>query len=201
LGGLKMKPYLRRIDTHASGRYDVTPLFADADALGELVSDLVAANRTAEPNVVACIDALGFILGASVARAIGVGVVAIRKGGKLPVSAEREAFVDYSGTQKVLELRSDALGPDHRVLLVDDWIEAGAQIGAAIRLVERCRACVVSISAIHMDLNETTQSLAQRYRVHTATELGKDPFLSTDSTEEPPNNWLQLAATDEARHR
>jgi adenine phosphoribosyltransferase len=167
-----MKPYLRRIDTHASGRYDVTPLFADAAALDALVADVAAAHRTTEPNVVACIDALGFILGTAVARALGVGVVAIRKSGKLPVNADRETFVDYSGAQKALELRTDALGPHHQVLLVDDWIETGAQVGAAIRLIERRGARVVGIAAIHMDQNDETRVLAQRYRVRTASELG-----------------------------
>ena len=167
-----MRFYLHRIDTRTSaGRYDVTPLFSDVEAFDALVSDLATVSQSAQPNVVACVDALGFILGTAIARVLEVGVVPIRKGGKLPVSADRENFVDYSGDEKALELRPDALGADHRVLLVDDWIETGAQIAAAIRLIERQNAIVVGIATIHMDQNENTRAIAENYRVRMASRI------------------------------
>jgi len=169
-----MRPYLRKIDTHAKGgRYDVTPLFADVAAFDSLVSDLVALHQDAGANAVVCVDALGFVLGTAIARHLRVGIVPMRKGGKLPVESEREHFVDYSGEEKALELRHDALSADQKVLLVDDWIETGSQIRAAIRLVEKLGATVVGIAAIHMDRNRDTRAIQQKYRVRVATRAAE----------------------------
>lgn len=76
-------------------------------------------------------------------------------------------FVDYSGDHKRLELRSGILEPGARALLVDDWIETGAQVRTAIRLLESVGAEVVGVAAIKMDRNEVTDEIARRYPVHT----------------------------------
>jgi adenine phosphoribosyltransferase len=165
-----MRSYLRKIDTGAKGgRYDVTPLFADVGAFESLVADLADLHRDAGPDVVVCVDALGFVLGTAIARELRVGVVPVRKGGKLPVESQRETFIDYSGEEKALELRHDALSANQKVLLVDDWIETGSQIRAAICLVESMGAAVVGIAAIHIDQNPDTRAIEQKYRVRVAT--------------------------------
>ena len=122
-----MKDYLRLIDTHTRGpRCEVTPLFADAAAFAELVSDLVAPFDAVKIDLVAGIDALGFILGTAIAIRLGKGFIPIRKGGKLPVQADRVDFVDFTGQSKSLELRAGAVQPGVKILLVDEWIETGA---------------------------------------------------------------------------
>jgi len=162
-----MKRYLQKIDRATIGnRYDVTPLFADAEAFDALVTDLVQCVRGEKVHYVAGIDALGFILGTAIARALGVGFLAIRKRSKLPVDADREAFVDYSGTQKQLEMRTDVLQAQQRVLVVDEWIETGAQVTAAIKLVENQQAIVAGILTICCDQNATTNQLDETYGVH-----------------------------------
>ena len=155
--------YIARIDTSGHGRYDVTPIFADARAFAALIDDLLAFAQPLSFEVVAGIDALGFILGSALAIRAGTGFVPIRKEGKLPVLTESEAFVDYTGTQKALELRPDAVVPRQRVLLVDEWIETGAQVSAAIRLIERHGGVIAGIATIHIDANERTRPLTQRY--------------------------------------
>lgn len=157
--------YLRLIDTHTAGpRYDVTPLFADAAAFATLVEDLAARLGATTFELVAGIDALGFILGAALAIHARTGFVPIRKGGKLPVPADAVAFVDYSGERKSLELRRGAIWPGARVVLVDEWIETGAQMRAAIALIEAQGGMVAGIATIHMDANAQTESLARGYR-------------------------------------
>ena len=155
--------YIARIDTSGRGRYDVTPLFADARAFAALVDDLLAFAQPLSFEIVAGIDALGFILGSALAIRAGTGFIPIRKEGKLPVLTEREAFVDYTGTQKALELRPDAVLPRQRVLVVDEWIETGAQVSAAIRLIERHGGVIAGIATIHVDANERTRPLTERY--------------------------------------
>ncbi len=149
-------------------------MFADADAFEALVADLVELNRETNPDRVACIDALGFILGTAIARELGVGVVPVRKGGKLPVEADRESFTDYSGIEKSLELRPGAVRARERILLVDEWIETGAQIMAAARLIERSAGVIVGIATIHMDRNPGTDAIRKKYRVRAASWLSDD---------------------------
>lgn len=156
--------YLRMIDTHTNGpRCDVTPLFGDYAAFTALVDDLVMRLTGTTVDIVAGIDALGFILGTALAVRLRVGFLPIRKGGKLPVKVERAEFVDYTRTRKVLELRADALRPGTRVVLVDEWIETGAQMRAAIALIEGQGGVVAGIAAIHIDLNAHTRTLFEKY--------------------------------------
>src|SRR5690242_3019454 len=143
------RPYLALIDRETSGnRCDVTPLFADYAAFSALVDDLAALMEPLAFDVVAGIDALGFILGTALALHVRVGFVPIRKGGKLPVDVDSVECVDYTGQRKTLELRRGTLTPDIRVLLVDEWIETGAQIGAAIQLIEGQGGVIAGIASL-----------------------------------------------------
>jgi len=160
-----MRGYLDLIDTATDGsRYDVTPLFGDYRAFSALVDDLVGMCASVAFDCVAGIDALGFILGAAIAMRTEKGFVPLRKGGKLPVQSDAAYFVDYTGQQKSLEIRRDALQPGSRVLLVDEWVETGAQIKAAIELLEKQGATVAVIATINVDDNELTRPLRNGYR-------------------------------------
>lgn len=163
------KEYLKRIDTRTPGpRCDVTPLFADPAVFAALVADLCAPFATREIDYVAGVDALGFILGTAMAIRLGKGFIPIRKGGKLPVAVSTAAFVDYSGQPKTLELRRGSILPGQRVLLVDEWIETGAQMEAAARLVEAAGGVVAGMATINMDDNPGVRRLRERYVCHSA---------------------------------
>ena len=103
---------------------------------------------------------------------LNVGFLPIRKGGKLPVPARRQDFVDYTGTTKSLELRSDIDLIDRKVLIVDEWIETGAQISAALSLVEDGGSTIIGVASIHMDKNPFTDELRKKYNFRIASELG-----------------------------
>ena len=96
-------------------------------------------------------DALRFVLGAALAQRVRCGLVLIRKTGRLPVPGLQERFVDHTGTDKGLEVRADLALMGARVLLVDEWVETGAQMVTAARLIERCGGQVVGIATIHAD--------------------------------------------------
>ena len=156
-----MTEYLDLIREGTGGnRCDVTPVFADAAAFTELLDDLVALVGALEFDLVAGIDALGFILGGAFAARTGKGFVAVRKGGKLPAPADRITFVDYTGDSKQLEVRADSDWPGRRILLVDEWIETGAQVRAALHLLRAKGATVVAVATVHCDENELTRALA-----------------------------------------
>lgn len=161
--------YLRLIDINTPGpRYDVTPLFADPVAFGALVDDITEAIPSSAYDFVAGIDALGFILGTAVAIRAGKGFIPIRKGGKLPVATKSVSFVDYSKSEKSLELRADLDLKTARILLVDEWIETGAQVNAAISLIKSQGGEIAGIATINMDENEATQLLKEKYHCYQA---------------------------------
>jgi adenine phosphoribosyltransferase len=167
-----MKNYLSLIDRNTNGRCDVTPLFSHIDGFNALVNDLVVQVPKTDVDIVACIEALGFILGTAISQKLNVGILTIRKGGKLPVSTDQISFTDYTGLNKQLEIRQDILIEGMRVLIVDEWIETGAQIGASIQLIENRGASVVGIVTISMDDNENTQKIKSKYKVITAWDDG-----------------------------
>ncbi len=89
-----MKKYLSLIDRETPGnRYDVTPIFTDPEAFKQMVSDLYTPFLDSEIDLIAGIDALGFILGSALAQHTGKGFLPIRKGGKLPV--ETDSVMEY----------------------------------------------------------------------------------------------------------
>ena len=158
------RSYLALIDHETSGnRCDVTPLFADYAAFSALVDDLAALAEPLAFDVVVGIDALGFILGAALALRTHTGFVPVRKGGKLPVAVDSAECVDYTGQRKTLELRKGALKPGTRVLLVDEWIETGAQVRAAIQLIEGQGGVIAGLASLHIDDNEATEPLRAQY--------------------------------------
>ena len=141
---------------------DITPLLADPQVFRVLVDQFV--HRYLEigkrPDLVAGIDARGFILGAVLAFELGVGFVPIRKKGKLPATTVSESYALEYGSATV-EVHVDAVRPGHRVLLVDDLIATGGTMLAGKRLLERLGADVIEGAAI-VDLADLGGSRALR---------------------------------------
>lgn len=161
--------YLERMGTDTVGRYDVTPLFEDRETFAELRADLTAGIGFEAITHVVGIDALGFVLGGAIATERDVGFVPVRKGGKLPYAEEdlrRREFTDYSDQSKTLELHPDRLGAGDRVLVVDEWVETGAQMRAATALVAEAGADVAAVASISVPKNDGTEPLFERYEVH-----------------------------------
>jgi len=114
---------------------DVTPLLREPAALAEVVRHFAERYRDAGIGVVAGIESRGFIFGAPLALALGVGFVPIRKLGKLPAEKiHREYALEY-GTA-ALEVHVDGIREGERVLLIDDLLATGGTASAAIQLVE-----------------------------------------------------------------
>ena len=133
---------------------DITPLLQDPQVFRALVDAFVQRYRdpARRPDVVAGLDARGFILGAVIAYQLGLGFVPIRKKGKLPFTTVSESYALEYGTATV-ELHTDAVQPGARVLLVDDLIATGGTMLAGKRLLEKLGATVLEGAAI-VDLPE-----------------------------------------------
>ncbi|MGW1681503.1 adenine phosphoribosyltransferase [Saccharopolyspora sp. NPDC002376] len=126
---------------------DISPMLADSAGLSAVVSAL---GRDCEFDVVAGVEARGFLVGAAVAQAYGTGVIGLRKPGKLPVVADRVSYTLEYG-QATLELPADTLRAGQRVLIVDDVLATGGTLGAACRLVRQAGA-EVSAAAVVLEL-------------------------------------------------
>lgn len=130
---------------------DITPLLADHAALHAVIDALAAPGRdeTGRPVVdkVLGMESRGFILGAPVALALGVGFVPVRKAGKLPRATYAVSYALEYG-EATLELHQDALQPGDRVLLVDDVLATGGTAKATIELVEKCGASVHAVAML-----------------------------------------------------
>jgi adenine phosphoribosyltransferase len=125
---------------------DITTLLLDGRGLAATIARL-ASLYDGPVDLVAAIEARGFIFGAAVAHALGVGLVLIRKDGKLPgVTVGVDYSVEY-GHDRV-EMHEDAVVPGARVLLVDDLIATGGTALAAIRLVRKAGGEVVAASFV-----------------------------------------------------
>jgi adenine phosphoribosyltransferase len=124
---------------------DITPVLADAEAFTAVTTELAALVR--EADLVAGVEARGFLLGAAVAVVAGVGVVPVRKAGKLPrVAAARTYDLEY-GTA-TLELPADTVVPGARVFLVDDVLATGGTAAASADLLREAGATVVGFGAL-----------------------------------------------------
>lgn len=124
---------------------DITPLLADGPTLAALVDDWARAFEGVD--VVAGVEARGFILAAPLAVRLGVGFVPVRKAGKLPGATERASYALEYGTA-TLEVTADAVRPGQRVLLVDDVLATGGTVAAAAELLERAGGQIVAVQVL-----------------------------------------------------
>ena len=133
---------------------DITPLLQNPQVFRVLIDAFVHRymQRELRPDVVAGLDARGFIVGAVVAYALNTGFVPIRKKGKLPFTTVQQTYELEYGSATV-ELHTDAVTPGQRVLLIDDLIATGGTMIAGWQLLRRLGAEVVEGAAI-VDLPE-----------------------------------------------
>jgi len=120
---------------------DLTPLLSNAAALRLAIDAMADPFRDADVDYVVGTEARGFIFGAPVALALGVGFVPVRKPGKLPFETRQIAYELEYGTDHV-EMHADALCADDRVLVVDDLIATGGTARATVDLVRGTGASI-----------------------------------------------------------
>ena len=126
---------------------DVTTLLLDADGFAAAVDRLAAAVADLRPALIAGIEARGFVFGAGVARALGCGLLLIRKKNKLPGTVLGINYALEYGQDRI-EMHADACAPGTRVLIVDDLIATGGTALATARLLREARAEVVGAAFV-----------------------------------------------------
>lgn len=132
--------------------YDITTLLQDPRTYRLLIDLLVYRYMTEKIDIIAGLDARGFIIGSTLAYNLNVGFVPIRKQGKLPYSTVCQKYkLEYG--ESAIEMHVDAFKPKSRVLLVDDLIATGGTMTAAIDLIRQLDGDIVEAVGV-LELND-----------------------------------------------
>jgi adenine phosphoribosyltransferase len=124
---------------------DIAPVLGDGDAFRTVVDAM--ADTLDEVDLVVAVDARGFFFGAAVAYSRGLGVVPVRKAGKLPVVGGQVSYVLEYATAE-LEIPADVIKPGQRVAVIDDVLATGGTAAAACELVELAKGEVAGITVL-----------------------------------------------------
>ena len=127
--------------------HDITPVLQSAEYFRLLVDLLVYRYMGQKIDVVAGLDARGFIIGAALAYQLNVGFVPIRKKGKLPFDTVSQSYALEYG-EATVEIHTDAIKPGARVLLVDDLVATGGTMLAGVELIRKLGGEVIEAAAI-----------------------------------------------------
>ena len=131
---------------------DITPLIGNPTAFHRAIDEFALRYKLEAIDVIAGIDARGFIFGTALAYRLGVGFVPIRKKGKLPYDTHGATY-DLEYGQDTLEIHQDAFPKDSKVLLCDDLLATGGTLSASVDLVEKLGGDIVSV-AVLIELTE-----------------------------------------------
>ena len=118
---------------------DITPLLLNPEAFGEAIKRFAAQYRDKNINVIAAAEARGFLFAAPLALEMGVGMVPIRKPGKLPFTKRSYSYELEYGTD-TLEMHIDGIEPGQNVLVIDDLLATGGTVDACCNMIELCHA-------------------------------------------------------------
>jgi adenine phosphoribosyltransferase len=166
---MDLKSYIRSIPdfpTQGILFWDITPLLADAKALSGAIDGLAEPYKGKGVDIVAAVEARGFIFGSAVAKALGAGFVPIRKKGKLPFETHAVSYgLEYG--KDIIEIHTDAIRPDTSVLVVDDLLATGGTVAAACELIEKLGGNIVGLTfLIELEQLAGREKLKQ-YEIHT----------------------------------
>jgi adenine phosphoribosyltransferase len=126
---------------------DITTLLRDRGAFREVLNIFLDRYRDRPIDLVAAIEARGFIFGGALANALNIGFVPMRKPGKLPAEVVEASYALEYGEDRI-QMHKDAITPGQKVLLVDDLLATGGTLAAASKLVEQVQGKVFGIACV-----------------------------------------------------
>ena len=153
---------------------DPTSIYINTNAFIDLLDDLLDDLKEIDCDVIAGIDAMGFVLGSALAARLRKGFLPIRKAGKLCVDTKKVDFVNYSKRNQFMEIRFPAFEAGTKVIIVDQWVETGGTMGAAIRLIEQQGGLVKGVIALAIEENDNTKKLRNDYKCFSAVVPGSE---------------------------
>ena len=146
----KMKQYIRSVPDFPKpgiNFYDITTLLSDKEGFWLALDEMAAYVGSVQAEKIVAVEARGFVFGGALADRLHLGLVPVRKPGKLPYRSISEDYSLEYGVDKV-EIHADAIGAKERVVIVDDLIATGGTLKAVCNLVERLGGEVAGFSAV-----------------------------------------------------
>lgn len=156
---MDFKKYIRA----GKGAADITPLLQDREAFGALINEFGSLANGLDIDEVVCIEGRGFLIGSALAYKLKCGLVPVRRKGKLKNDTFSASFIDYSNKEKTLEIHKNAFSENQNVILVDDWVETGSTLKAAISLIEKAGGSIVGVFALMDDSSENLKAYLKKY--------------------------------------
>ena len=121
---------------------DITTLFKDPEGLREAINIFAERYKDMQIDKIAAIESRGFLIGAPLAYLLNIGLVLIRKPGKLPAETIKQDYkLEYGSDQ--IEIHIDAIKEGEKVLIVDDLIATGGTVEAAVKLIQKLKGEVL----------------------------------------------------------
>jgi len=114
---------------------DITPLLSDGGTFHQAIDQLKGRHENSGIDIVAGIEARGFVFASALAYALGAGTCLVRKPGKLPHAVYRQTYDLEYGTDTV-EIHTDAFQPGQKILVVDDLLATGGTVAATVKLIQ-----------------------------------------------------------------
>ncbi|HAM40153.1 MAG TPA: adenine phosphoribosyltransferase [Candidatus Omnitrophica bacterium] len=124
---------------------DITPLLQNGAVFHQVMEQFARRYASQRLEAVVAIESRGLIFGAPLADRLGIGLVPVRKAGKLPHKTIKATYTLEYG-EGMLEMHADGLSEGSRVVLIDDLLATGGTMGAVVSLLEHFRAQVVEVA-------------------------------------------------------
>lgn len=147
---MELKKYIRDIPGFPKEGIifkDITTLLKDSKAFAEAVGRIADEYEDKRIDMVLSVEARGFIFGAAVAYKMGIGLVPVRKKGKLPAKTHSVTY-DLEYGQDTLQIHQDAFSKGARILIVDDLLATGGTVSAVAGLVEKMGGVIAGIAFV-----------------------------------------------------
>jgi adenine phosphoribosyltransferase len=152
---------------------DITTLLQNKKTFRYVVDELARPFKKIKIDKIVAIDARGFLLAAPVAYKLGLGVVLVRKKGKLPYKTIQATYQKEYGPD-TLAMHRDAIKPGEKVLIIDDLLATGGTMLAATKLIEKLKGKIIGISfIIDLPFLDGSKKL-KKYNLHYLVSYDKE---------------------------
>ncbi len=154
---------------------DITTLFKDPEGLREAINTFAERYKDMNIDKIVAIESRGFLIGAPLAYLLNIGLVLIRKPGKLPAETIKQDYKLEYGTDQI-EIHIDSIKEGERVLIVDDLIATGGTVEAAVKLVQKMKGEILECCFIIdlPDIGGTRKLASMGQNVFTLCEFEGD---------------------------
>ncbi|MEM1059915.1 MAG: adenine phosphoribosyltransferase [Verrucomicrobiota bacterium] len=124
---------------------DITPILSDGQLFRLAITVFAERYQRRTVDKIVAIDARGFLFGGALAHLLGVGLVPVRKKGKLPYQTHSAEYELEYGTDSI-QIHTDAVQKGERVIILDDLLATGGTAAAAVELVDKCGGSIIELA-------------------------------------------------------